>query len=179
MVKLFDIDRGMVVMNPQSIWIPEFRKIWDRDKSKDKAKASMEISYIVFLHSFDSPYEAYPLHERETRIKRDYLKDEKWAPDAVIKDAIVRYKEFQDSTALRLLKTSRMALEAIELHTQMIYDKARNGEVDAGEIDKLIKNTKELGNVMRSLDELEKQVQKQQLEKNTAKAGRTIGLFED
>ena len=51
-MKLFDIQQGKVVMNPTILWVPEFRTLWDRDKSKHKEQAVNEISYIVFLYDF-------------------------------------------------------------------------------------------------------------------------------
>ena len=170
MNKLFDIQNGNVVINPTVIWIPEFKKIWDRDRSKTKEKASREISYIVFLHSFQSPYQAYTEKDRESKILQDYFKDSPdWKPDEDVKAAIKKYNELQDSAALRLLRTSKKALEKIE----EFMDSAAPEDVD-----KIVKNTKELGNIMHSLDNLEKQVQKQQLEKASVRGGQDVGLWE-
>jgi hypothetical protein len=63
--KLFDIIGGNVIMNPTILWIPEFKEIWDRDKTKHKVRAVKEISYIVFLYSFKSPYLAYSEKDRK------------------------------------------------------------------------------------------------------------------
>ena len=169
-MKLFDIESGQVVLNPTGLWIPEFKKIWDRDKSKTKAKAAREISYIVFLYDYRSPYQAYSESERESRILKDYFADEPdWAPDEVVKAAIKRFEEFQDSAALRLLRATKLALEAINEFFK---------NADASDIDKIVKNAKELGNLVQSLDKLEQQVQKEQLEKSSIRGGMEIGLFE-
>lgn len=170
MNKLFDIDRGHVVMNPTVLWLPEFKKVWDRDDSEGKAIASKEISYIVFMHGFNSPYNAYSEKDREKKILNDYFKDMKsWKPDKAVKAAEKRYLELQDSIALRLLRTSKKALEKVE----MFMD-----EADPENIDKIVKNTKELGNLVQSLNKLEEQVRKEQHEASSARGGQGIGLFE-
>lgn len=144
--------------------------MWNRDKSENKENAARELSYIVFLHDYRSPYQAYPEKEREKRIIQDYFPDEpKWKPDKEVKAAIKRFEEFQDSATLRLLRSTKYALEAINE-----YFKTANPE----NIDKIVKNAKELGNLVQSLDKLEQQVQKEQLEKNSARGGQDIGAFE-
>lgn len=169
-MKLFDIVSGQVVLNPTSLWLPEFKKLWDRDKSKNKVKAAREISYIVFLYDYRSPYQAYPEVERERRILQDYFADEpKWQPDEHVKAAIKRFEEFQDSAALRLLRATKLALESINE-----FFKTAGPE----DIDKIVKNAKELGNLVQSLDKLEQQVQKDQLENNAVRGGMEIGHFE-
>lgn len=170
MNKLFDIKNGNVVMNPTVLWIPEFKTIWDRDKADSKENATREISYIVFLHKFDSPYMAYPEKDREKRILHDYFKDQKgWKPDKEVNAAIKKYNELQDTISLRLLRASKKALEVIE-------DFFMTAEPD--QVDKVVKNAKELGNLILSLDKLEKQVQKEQLESGSVRGGQGTGPFE-
>lgn len=169
MVKLFDIDRGQVVMNPTCLWIPEFKTLWDRDKSKSKAQATREITYIVFLHSFQSPYQVYADKIREEKILNDYFKDTpKWKPDKEVKAAIDKYLELQDSLVLKLLRSTKMALETIESFFA-------SATVD--DIDKIVKHAEKLGSLVQSLDKLEKQVQSEQSERSS-RGGTTIGLFE-
>ena len=171
MNKLFDIDRGQVVMNPSCLWIPEFKKIWTRDKSKDKDVAVREISYIVFMHSFQSPYQAYSEKDREGKILEDYFKDiPDWEPDKYVQKAIKKYKELQDSVSLRLLRSTKLALETIEAY----FENAQPEDIGT-----IVRNAKELGNLVQSLDKLEKQVQKEQLDKTSATRGSSeVGLFE-
>jgi len=152
------------------LWIPEFKKIWDRDKTKTKGIAGREISYIVFLHDYRSPYQAYAESEREKKILQDYFSDiPDWKPDAAVQAAIKRFIEFQDSASLRLLRSTKLALEAINEYF-------KNAKPE--DIDKIVKNAKDLGNLVQSLDKLEQQVQKEQLEKNAIRGGMEIGLFE-
>ena len=84
MKRLFDIVNGKVIMNPTAIWIPEFKTLWDRDKTKYKSKAVNEISYIVFMYGFHSPYAAYSEEEKEKKILQDYFPKGDWKPDAAV-----------------------------------------------------------------------------------------------
>jgi len=170
MNRLFDIDRGKLVLNPTVLWVPEFKKLWDRDKKKNKDRAIAEISYVVFMHSFKSPYAAYNEGERKTKVTEDFLKGVKnWEPDEEVKAAIEKYLELQDSVSLRLFRSTRLALEKIEEYFR---------EADKNDINTIVKNSKELGNLVQSLDKLEKQVQKEQLESTSIRGQSEAGLFE-
>jgi len=157
-------------MNPTVLWIPEFKKLWSRDKSNDKEMAANEISYIVFKHGFNSPYIAYSEKDREKRILHDYFKNNKgWKPDKEVKAAEVKYNELQDSSALRLLRSTRKALEIIEDFFT---------EAGPDQVDKVVKNAKELGGLIQSLNKLELQVQKEQKEAVSVRGESELGLFE-
>ena len=169
-MRLFDIDKGRVVINPTALWIPEFKKLWNRDKTKDKADAHNEISYIVFMYDFNSPYRDYSESDRTEKVHKDcFPEDALWKPDKEIQKAIKRFKEFQETANSRLLKAAKVAANKLTEYFR---------EVDSSHATEIIRNLKELGTVVKSLDILEKQVQKEQLETNNVRGGQAIGLFE-
>ena len=169
-MRLFDIDKGKVVMNPTSLWIPEFKKLWNRDKSEDKANASAEISYIVFMYDYRSPYRDYSERDRERKVREDcFPKKPDWVPDKEITKAIKRFRDLQETANSRLLKAAKIASDKLETYFT---------NVDSSAASEIIRNLKELGTLVKSLDTLEKQVQKEQLEKNSIRGGQEVGLFE-
>ena len=170
MKRLFDIVNGKVIMNPTALWLPQFKKLWDRDKSKYKSKAVNEISYIVFMYGFHSPYSAYNEDDKEKKILQDYFPDNpNWRPDKDMVLAIEKYKELQDSVALRALKAAKIGLDkAAEYFETVSSDRASD----------ILRIAKELGPTVKSLDMLTKQVEKEQLENSSIRGGEGIGLFE-
>jgi len=169
-MRLFDIDKGRVVMNPTSLWIPELKKLWTRDKTKDKEDAHNEISYIVFMYDYRSPYRDYSEEDREQKIRQDCFPGQPdWVPDKAVKKGIERFKEFQDTTNSRLLKAAKVAADKLTEYFR---------NVDSSAASEIVRNLKELGTVVKSLDSLEKQVQKEQLEQNSIRGGQEVGLFE-
>ena len=94
MAQLFDLKAGNVVLNPDSLAIPMFSKIWKTDKTKTKEKATKEISYIYFMCDFSSPYMVYPETKRREVIVKDFMKDTKWKESESILHAMKRYKDF-------------------------------------------------------------------------------------
>jgi hypothetical protein len=91
-MELFDIEAGKVVLDPNVLYIPEFKQIWDRDKGKDKNIATAQLAYVTFLCNFSSknPYNSYSDKDKEKKVRDDTTKKE---PDELIKKAIKKYKE--------------------------------------------------------------------------------------
>lgn len=180
-MKLYDIVNGKVVMNPHSLAMPEFRYLWDRDKDEDKDNAVREISYVVYLcdESAGNPYRAYREGEREEVLRKDFIKNMKWKPDKHIEAAIKKYKEATQTTNSRLLKAAKNAAEKLSEYFDMI---------DFNEVDKdgkpvfsakeLSSNLSAVGNIVKSLNQLEDMVKKEQLEANTVRGGGEIGFYE-
>jgi hypothetical protein len=177
--RLFDIVGGNVIMNPTILWIPEFKVLWDRDKSKHKANAVREISYIVFLYSFKSPYLAYSEKDRRIKILQDHFAGEKWEPDDEVKVAIKRYNELQETATTRLLNASLRLCDKVTEYFDSIdfNEKDRMGK-PIHTLNDVVKNMKDVGPVVKSLESLKDQVLKEQMDKSIIRGGTDIGLFE-
>jgi len=170
MKKLFDIVQGEVVMNASSLWIPEFRRIWDRDKDEHKRIAHAEISYIVFMYDFTSPYSSYTEKERKGRILKDYFKEiPKWKADKLISAGIKKFNELQSTPTLKLLRAVQKSMETITT----FFNDAEQKDVNS-----IMKHSEKIGHLVKSLDILTKQVEKEMAENSSVRGGQGIGMFE-
>jgi len=114
MNNLFNISStGKIEFNVQTLAIPPFKDIWDRDKSKTKERATKELYYVFYMCDFKSPYNAYNEAEKESVIKEDFIKDIKWQPDEVIINAVKKYKELQETIHTRFLKKAMIGAEKL------------------------------------------------------------------
>lgn len=178
-MKLFDIEGGKVVMNPTILWVPEFRTLWDRDKSKHKEQAVNEISYIVFLHDFRSPYLAYPVGERENRIKKDYFKSADWQPDDTIKAAVAKYKELQTSPISRLLQSAMDTCDKMTDYFNGIdFKKVDHNGKPIYTLKEVSSVMKDIGDIVSSLESLKDKVEREHMERGSIRGGSGIGMFE-
>lgn len=179
MGKLFDIINGKVVLNPTSLAVPAFKKLWERDKTKSKEKATSELEYVIFLCHYSSPYKDYNPFEKDIRIREDIFGSKDWEPDELIKAAIQQYEDLQQTTNLRLLKSAKVAAEKLADYFETIDLKALNeqGKPIYAASD-ITKNLKEIGNIVKSLNSLEKQVQLEQEEASSMRGGGELGSFE-
>ena len=53
---LFDLRDFTVTISPKALMVPEFKALWDRDKSNNKSTALSELAYVYYLSDFKSPY---------------------------------------------------------------------------------------------------------------------------
>jgi len=179
MARLFDIEKNKIVLNPDVLAIPAIGKIWKRDKTKDKAQAIKELSYIVFLCDFHSPYKDLRGGEKERLIRKDIFEDSKWKPDDDIRKAIDVYIRNQVTPSMRLLQSAKIAIEKVsewfekvDLAEEDVMGKLKYSANDVS------RNLKEIGNIVKSLNNLEKQV-RLELEESNARGNNEIGYFED
>lgn len=180
-MKIFDIVSGEVVIDPSRLIIPEFKTLWTRDKSKDKRVAMKEIAYITFLFdlSADNPYRGYTEFERDSVLKKDLFDNVNWEPDDKVTAAIVRFKKLMETTNTRVLLGAKKAAEELAKWFEQIdfslVDAYGKPVFSARE---LASNLKEVGNIVKSLGQLEDMVRQEQLEKTTTRGGSDIGMYE-
>jgi hypothetical protein len=179
MARLFDIDKNKIVLNSDILAIPALKVIWDRDKSKVKDKAMKELSYIVFLCDFHSPYKDLKSNDKEELIIQDIFNNKKWKPDNEIKEAIKVYNKLQITPSMRMLQSAKVAIEKVadwfekvDLEELDSYGKFKYSANDVS------RNLKEIGNIVKSINNLEKQVRSELTESN-ARGNNIIGPFEE
>jgi hypothetical protein len=110
-MKLFKYEDYEVKVAPEALLLKPFKKIWDRDKSKHKDKATQELSFLYFYCDPRSDYQY--ITDDETRldaVKRGIGFANDWKPDTIIKAAITFYNTF-DSNAARLLRLAAREID--------------------------------------------------------------------
>lgn len=178
MAAVFDIADNKVILKASSLVVPEFKKIWDRDKSKGKDQAYKELSYVVFLcdYSIDNPYRSYSEYDREKILRTDFLEEEE--PDELILKAVTKYKELSETVSLRLVKRALSAADTLgEYFDQVNFnDKDKMGKPIYSSKE-LSSNLKDIGQIVKSLETLEEQLLKKQ-SSSKIRGGGDIGDYE-
>lgn len=101
---LFDMKDRNVVVATEALLIPEFKTIWDRDKSKDKLQAMKDLSYVYFIADYRSPYRtAYTTASLSKIVAKDFMKSEEYKPCAAINAALKKYEDLQRTPSMSLL----------------------------------------------------------------------------
>ena len=67
-MRLIKYEGYNLTIEPELLTLAPFKKIWTRDKSKDKSKALQELGYIYFMYDIRSDYQIYI--DEEKRIAR-------------------------------------------------------------------------------------------------------------
>ena len=101
---MFDIKGEKISLATEDLAVPPFREHYNN--AKDKSSAVKEIEYVIWLHKWNTPYEAYPLETRASTVAKDVFGDEKYVPTAEVKELAKRFLEFQETPGTRLLSAS-------------------------------------------------------------------------
>ncbi len=180
-MKVFELQNGFPTITVEALMIPEFKKIWDRDKSKDKIKAYPELQYIFFSGHFKSLYLAFDPKTREERLVDDFIKIKNWKPDQAIIDAISKYKEFQNTATMRFLQANQDAMESLtDYYSSIDWDELdATGKKPKYDISKVSSSVKQAGDIINNIEKLKEKVAKEEsLSKDRARGQGTGGLLE-
>lgn len=169
---MFDIKGDKIQLNTEDLAIPPFKDHYNN--AKDKSQALKEIEYVIWLHRWNTPYEAYPIETRPSVVAKDVFKDENYIPSDEVKVLEKRFKEFQETPGTRLLSASQMAAEGL---IAALNDYS-SGTMDIDTAIKVTRILKDVGNIVKSLDIAMKQAKTEQAESGRIKGGGTIGLYE-
>lgn len=169
---MFDIQGDKIRLSIDDLAIPPFKDHYNN--AKDKQKALKEIEYVIWLHRWNTPYEAYPINERASIVAKDVFKDEHYVPSEEVQCLAKRFLEFQETPGTRLLSASQTAAEGL---IAALNDYSR-GLMDIDTAIKVTRILKDVGNIVKSLDIAMKQAKAEQVDAGRVKGGGVIGLYE-
>ena len=101
---MFDIQGDKIKLSTEDLAIPPFKEHYNN--AEDKSQALKEIEYVIWLHKWNTPYEAYPADRRASVVAKDVFKDENYKPSIEVQELAKRFLELQETTSTRLLRTS-------------------------------------------------------------------------
>jgi len=168
---MFDIQGNKIKLSPEDLAIPPFKDHYNN--AKDKSEALKEIEYVIWLHKWNTPYEAYPVDRRASVVAKDVFKNEDYKPTAEVEELANRFLELQETTGTRLLSASQSAAEGV-IATLKEYSKGQ----DIDTCIKVSKVLKDVGGIVKSLDIAMKQAKADQLESGRIKGGGVLGMYE-
>lgn len=184
MALLFIIEGKIVKPYPETLLIPPFDEIWDRDDSPGKEIALKEFTYIEFMSSRlkSNPYKGYGIEDRKKKVIEDCVKMEDWKPDVVVLDGIRRCEEFQTkaSSNYSLLMDTLLAKEKLQKFFRSVDLNERNDK------NMPVYKPKELSTTMNDVDRLatslynlEKKVEEELYDSVRVKGQKEISPFAD
>lgn len=113
-MKLFKYEGYEVTVAPEALALKPFKKIWDRDKSKNKEQALLELGFLYFYCDPRSDYQYITDDEsRLDAVKEGIGFSKDWKPDIALQAAISFYSTFDTSAAL-LLKMAARGVDKIQ-----------------------------------------------------------------
>lgn len=181
-MRLFELVDNKVTPTPEALLIPEFKTIWDRDKTKDKDRALQE---LLFVYAYADTRSDYNYIKDFRRRKEEIIKDTgvgEWVPDEAVMQACT-YVESKKTIIEKLYEQGVHAAEDVGnyLGTAEQLLKERNDKGAAvTTISQITAALKSLPSIMRDLKAAYKEVVKEQRDtEGKSKGSQTFNTFED
>lgn len=169
---IFDLEDNVPKITIEGIHIPEFRAIWEADKSEDKEIASQILPYIYHMVSPKSSYSQMNMKEREEVVKADYIKNKKWEPDELVKKAMDKYTKLISTPSLRLVLAAEGAADKLsDYYNQLDFSERDHSGKLIYSANDLSNTLAKVSSIVTSLQELRKKVEKEQVEGKTSRRG--------
>lgn len=178
-MKLFKYEGYRVIIDEEAYALQPFRKIWDRDKSKDKFTAIQELGFIYF---YCDPRSDYMFIADDTERAERIIADEgmgKWLPDKVVKEAVEFYNSFKTTTSL-LIESSRKSAAKLRhfLETIDFTEEDKSGRLKYNPA-QIVSTMKEVIKLIEVFDKAEKLAIQEQVETSKMRGGGEKTVFED
>ena len=171
-MKLFKYEGYEVRVAPEALSLKPFKKLWDRDKTKSKDNANMELAFLYFYCDPRSDYQ-YILDDddRLKAVKEGIGLDSKWKPDKDMENAIKLYKTFEAPSSALL----RAALEGVDKVQKLLKDLEPD---DTKSLKEYLTAMKLIPEVAAMIKEAEKTIN-EEMEYGEAKGSIEKTLFDD
>lgn len=182
-MKIFSFKEGYLELDePNILLVNEFKELWDYKRNKkgkwkkgdfsgyNRNRAFAEFTYIFLMSDWKSPYANYSEEEKQRAAFIDSGLDSSDIDSEVIA-AMKKYEEIQDTRTLKLLKSAYRAVDELRnfFDTVNLQEFDEQGRpVHSSNI--LMRNLKDLGDLVKSLESLENKVKKE-LEEETGIRG--------
>ena len=178
-MRLFVYEGYKVKISPEALVLKPFKKLWERDKSADKARAQTEFGYIYFWADPRSEYQYIVDDEdRSEAVKEGLGLPKKWVPDKTVSDAIALYQSFT-TTAAMLLQDTRYAVDKLR---KMLRDIDLNQTDDKGKpvytLNTVAATIKQVPLLVRDLDNAEKYLNEQLKDTEAASGNVEMGILD-
>jgi hypothetical protein len=179
-MKLFDLDKnGNIIPQADTLCVPAFKLIWDRDKDKNKSVALKELTYLYLAVDYQSPYTNFPIDKKESIIIKD-LFDKGWKPDVDLLKAKKFYIEANQTHSLRLLESARYACDKLsDYFNKVNFAKTDDNHKFLFNVDDVANNISKIGKIIESLDIVESKLKTEQSSNTKVMGGKgKIGAYE-
>lgn len=185
-MNLFELKNNVLQIQPEAYALGPFKKIWDRDKTKDKKKAIAELAYVYYTTDWGSDFSnILDEEERKEEVIKSCVHIKGWKPDKVVEDAIKFYNQRQETIKLTLLQDARHGINNLSKYLRTVnFDDVeineKTGDVKPKHDAKKYADTvKQIPAIIEALDTLEKAVKEEKEVEKGLRGGRKKGLYID
>lgn len=179
-MKLLKYEGYNLTFEPEILTLRVFKKLHQRDKSKNKSKFVQELGFIYFYADPRSDYQY--ITDEDERIKAIIEGEglpQNWSIDSVLQEALDYYKSFNPTSAL-LLEDTRVAVDKLR---QALRDIDLSQLDDKGKpiytLNTVVATIKQVPSLIKDLDEAERAIAKEIVQNDRIRGSVEKAMYED
>lgn len=178
-MNLFQMVEYNLQISEEAYALTPFKKILDNDKSKDKEVAMKELAFVWFMSDIKSDYN-YILNDKDKQeeIAKDLQLPKGWKKGKDIQVAIDFYKDRSKTVSSTILENSLFIANTLSNKMRNIVEND-NDMLSIKDIDSISSGLSKMPNIVKSLQQLEQTVLKEQAEKSSHVGSQEKALYED
>lgn len=179
-MKLLKYEGYNLTFEPEILTLKVFKKLFTRDKTKDKSKFLQELGYIYFMLDPRSDY--MYITDEDERSKAIIIGEglsDTWKVDSILQDAMDYYKSFRPTSAL-LLEDTRVAVDKLREALRSINitetdDKGR----PIYTLNTIVTTIKQVPSLVKDLDDAERAISKEIVQNDKIRGSVEKAMYED
>lgn len=180
-MKLFIYKDYNLKISDEAYALRPFKRLVDRDRTKDKTKSMKEIAYIYFMYDPRSDFSFEIIEaDRDLRVKDSIGLDADWRPDKQVQEAIDLYKYLTTTSSSLLLNDTKYIIDNIRSTFRSIdlTEKDANGKL-VFNIGQVMTAVKQVPGLVKELADAEKAVAKEIEDMGTMRGMKQKAILED
>ena len=180
MIRLFKYEGYEVVIEPEALLLLPFKRLYERDKQKDKSLAKQELAYIYFMGDPRSDFQIYiDKEEREIEIIKGLGMPKDWKPDNLVNKALEYYESFKPISA-GLLEDTKYTAERFRKELRNLdFDERDDKGKPVHTLSSIIQTLRQIIPLVEELDEAERKLSKDIIAEAKNRGNQTKALLED
>lgn len=179
-MKLLKYEGYNLTFEPEILTLKVFKRLFIRDKTKDKSKFLQELGYIYFMLDPRSDY--MYITDEDERSKAIIIGEglsDTWKVDSILQDAMDYYKSFRPTSAL-LLEDTRVAVDKLREALRSINitetdDKGR----PIYTLNTIVATIKQVPSLVKDLDDAERAISKEIVQNDKIRGNVEKAMYED
>lgn len=179
-MKLLKYEGYNLTFEPEILTLKVFKRLFTRDKTKDKSKFLQELGYIYFMLDPRSDY--MYITDEDERSKAIIIGEglsDTWKVDSILQDAMDYYKSFRPTSAL-LLEDTRVAVDKLREALRSINitetdDKGR----PIYTLNTIVTTIKQVPSLVKDLDDAERAISKEIVQNDKIRGNVEKTMYED
>lgn len=180
-MKLFVYKDYNLRISDEAYALRPFKRLVDRDRTKEKTKAMKELAYLYFMYDPRSDFSFEIIEsDRDLRVKDSIGLEADWKPDKQVQEAIELYKYLTTSSSSLLLQDTRVIIDNIRSTFRSIdlTEKDANGKL-VFNIGQVMTAVKQVPSLVKELADAEKAVSKEIEDMGTMRGLKQKSILDD